>query len=400
MKRLLDAPHRLFFFLAVLQLLAASAWWAWVLAARTQGLPPPLGTGLDAPHVHAFLMIYAFFPLFIFGFLYTAGPRWLHLPAPEPREYVSRGILVGVSGILVHPALAIGPITTTIVVLLLAAGWLWILQDFVALIDASPAPDKLHARLAALALAFGVVGLLAMPVWLATGAPFAASVMETVGLWGLLVPLFATVCHHMIPFFTANVVPFVLPWRPGFALAILVGGSYAHGLLVLSGLDRWLWAVDAPLAIAVFAFAIRWGITQSFASRLLAMLHIGFVWLGVAYLLHAVQSGLAFFADRVALGLAPVHALTIGFLASLAMAMVSRVSCGHSGRMLAADRLTWFAFLLLQAAAILRVAADAWEPAYGTLLIATIVVWLAGFASWAWRYLPYYWQPRVDGKTG
>jgi uncharacterized protein involved in response to NO len=80
--------------------------------------------------------------------------------------------------------------------------------------------------------------------------------------------------------------------------------------------------------------------------------------------------------------------------------MVSRVSCGHSGRTLAADRLTWNAFLLLQAAALLRVAADAVETAYGTLLIAAIVVWLAGFATWSWRYLPIYWQPRVDGKAG
>ena len=31
------------------------------------------------------------------------------------------------------------------------------------------------------------------------------------------------------------------------------------------------------------------------------------------------------------LGLAALHALTIGFAASLLMAMVTRVTCGHSG---------------------------------------------------------------------
>ena len=399
MKRLFDAPHRLFFFAAVLQLLLASAWWTWVLVARSRGIPAPLGEGLDAPRVHAFLMIYGFFPLFIFGFLFTAGPRWLGMPPPAVREYAPPGILVGAAGILLHPALALGAGATAIVATALLAGWIWILARFVALIRASAAPDRLHARLAAFALSIGTVGLAAMPVWLVTRAPEAVTVMEIAGLWGFLVPLFSTVCHRMIPFFTTSVVPFLPPWRPGFALAVLVGGSYAHGLALALGLERWLWVVDAPLALAVFAFALRWGIAQSFASRLLAMLHIGFVWLGVAYLLHAVQSWLLY-AGTITMGLAPVHALTIGFLSSLAMAMVSRVSCGHSGRSLAADRITWIAFLLLQAAAILRVAADVWVNNYGTLLVVAIFVWFTGFAAWAWRYLPYYWRPRADGQAG
>jgi uncharacterized protein involved in response to NO len=95
-----------------------------------------------------------------------------------------------------------------------------------------------------------------------------------------------------------------------------------------------------------------------------------------------------------------MHALSIGFLASLALAMVSRVSCGHSGRTLAADRLTWFAFLVLQAAAATRVAADLFPGAYASLLVAAAMLWLACFTAWTWRYLPYYWRARPDGKPG
>jgi len=25
---------------------------------------------------------------------------------------------------------------------------------------------------------------------------------------------------------------------------------------------------------------------------------------------------------------------------------------------------------------------------------------IACFATWAWRYVPYYWRPRADGKPG
>src|SRR6185295_19128180 len=98
--------------------------------------------------------------------------------------------------------------------------------------------------------------------------------------------------------------------------------------------------------------------------------------------------------------LAPVHALTTGFLASLTVAMVSRVSCGHSGRSVSGDRLTWGVFLVLQAAALARVGADLVLGAYGTLLVVAATLWLAGFAAWSWRYLAYYWRARADGRPG
>jgi uncharacterized protein involved in response to NO len=222
---------------------------------------------------------------------------------------------------------------------------------------------------------------------------------ETMGLWGFLVPLFAAVSHRMIPFFTANVVPSVTPWRPGWTLALLVGGSLAHGVLVAASLGEWTWIVDAPVGIVAAFLAWRWGFARSLSNRLLAMLHVGFAWLAATWLLHAVQSALAL-AGTAALGLAPLHALSIGFLSSLTLAMVSRVSCGHSGRSVSADRLTWNVFLLLQAAAVTRVAADLFPGAYAALLVAAALLWLACFASWAWRYLPYYWRARADGKPG
>jgi uncharacterized protein involved in response to NO len=57
-------------------------------------------------------------------------------------------------------------------------------------------------------------------------------------------------------------------------------------------------------------------------------------------------------------------------------------------------------FLCLQAAAATRVAADFFTAAYLPLLAAAALAWLGCFAAWTWRYLPYYWRPRADGKPG
>ena len=399
MKRLLDAPHRAFFFAAGVQILLASAWWASTLVARASGHAPALPEGVAAPAVHALLMTYGFFPLFIFGFLFTAGPRWLERPPPGRASYAVPAVIAGLGAWLLLPAVFAGPAFAAGVVAVLVLAWSWLLARYVGLIAASRASDRLHAILTACALGMGIAGLAAGGLWLATGSARWAQAMEALGLWGFLVPLFASVSHRMIPFFTANIVPYVTPWRPTWTLAILVGASAVHGTLAIAGLGEWTWLSDLPAGALAAFLTWRWGFAKSLANRLLAMLHIAFAWMAAMWLLHGVQSLLALAGTSV-LGLAPIHALSIGFLASLTVAMVSRVSCGHSGRNLAADRLTWFAFLFLQAAAAMRVAADLFPGAYAPLLAAAALTWLGCFAAWAWRYLPFYWRPRADGKPG
>ena len=57
------------------------------------------------------------------------------------------------------------------------------------------------------------------------------------------------------------------------------------------------------------------GIVQSLRVRLLAMLHVGFVWLGLVFVLQAVSHGMLLVTDETrSFGLAPLHALTMGFM--------------------------------------------------------------------------------------
>jgi uncharacterized protein involved in response to NO len=99
--------------------------------------------------------------------------------------------------------------------------------------------------------------------------------------------------------------------------------------------------------------------------------------------------------------LAPLHALTIGFFSSMLLAMATRVTLGHAGQDLAADRLTLAAFAAIQAAAVLRVAADL-VPASAAagVLLAGALAMLAAFTAWFLRYAPAYWRPRADGRPG
>ncbi|MBD3743436.1 MAG: NnrS family protein [Stenotrophomonas sp.] len=103
---------------------------------------------------------------------------------------------------------------------------------------------------------------------------------------------------------------------------------------------------------------------------------------------------------REGLSQAPLHVLGIGFLAGMLVAMASRVSLGHSGRALEADRPTWGLFLTLMLAALTRALAEWATSLYTPLLFLSAALWLAAFGLWAWRYAPLYWRPRADGKAG
>ncbi len=70
--RLSSAPHRLGFFSAAVLLAASGLWWALVLGARYAGVVLPFA--VPALVAHGLLMGLSFMPLFIVGFLFTAGP--------------------------------------------------------------------------------------------------------------------------------------------------------------------------------------------------------------------------------------------------------------------------------------------------------------------------------------
>lgn len=88
------APHRPMFLAGALQGILAVGWWLADLLGRYGGLYPPLQWAIPAPWAHAFLMLYGFFPFFVFGFLMTAAPRWVNGEEVARRHYLPAFLLI------------------------------------------------------------------------------------------------------------------------------------------------------------------------------------------------------------------------------------------------------------------------------------------------------------------
>lgn len=405
--RLLWAPHRLGFFVAACVMLVAAMWWAVEMAWRVSPLGP-LHHASVATYSHALIMSLGFLPLFFVGFLFTAGPRWLGMPDESAKPLLKPVVACGLGWVVLLVGTHVSQGLAAVGTGFSAAGWSVLVWRYIQIVRGSRAADRLHAKLIAVACTVGAMLMCLAAAALALDQMDVLRLSAHLALWWFVVPVYTAVAHRMIPFFTAAAVPVLDSWRPYWLLWSLMTLTCWHGAWVAMDAMGWLQAsgwlqlravVSAVAALLVLALAIRWGLVQSLKIRLLAMLHIGFVWLGLAYGLEAASLWMRS-ADQFGLGLAPLHALSMGFLGSILLAMATRVSCGHSGRTLTADDLAWGLYGVLQLAVVARLVA-ALVPTYAqTGVVAAALLWLVATGGWALRYGRWFGRPRVDGKPG
>ncbi len=376
--------------------------WLGELCSRYLGLWPvpawPLLETVPTSWFHALLMVCGVFPFFVFGFILTAGPRWQGAGDLPKRHFLPAFFLLAGGWLLTWSSLLL-PLLAPAGLGLVLAGWIAVAVTL-SRVAARPGIEREHILVAAVALWLGVAGVASFigatmalddrAIWVRLGIALL--------LWGFLLPIFVTVAHRMLPFFTASATRGYVLRRPVWAMRVLLAASLAHGVLDLVDLSQWRWLADLPAAAAAGYLSRVWWSRPALANRMIAVLHLTFAWLAPAFLLFAVQSLWWPLVPGFA-GLAPLHALTLGFFASMLLGMVSRVTLGHSGKPVAADEAMWRAFLVMQLVAVLRVAGEfgafaAWLNAVAGIL------WLAALGSWAWRYAPALWRPRADGRPG
>ena len=139
----------------------------------------------------------------------------------------------------------------------------------------------------------------------------------------------------------------------------------------------------------------RWTGFATWAEKLLFVLHVGYAWLvlGVALL------GLSIFNIGVPVASA-IHALTAGATAVMILAVMPRVTLGHTGRALTANRATVAIFVLINAAAIARVCAS-WHTEFMVLLLLVAgACWIAAFGLFELVYGPMLLTRQPDRASG
>jgi uncharacterized protein involved in response to NO len=141
---------------------------------------------------------------------------------------------------------------------------------------------------------------------------------------------------------------------------------------------------------------LQWGTWRTLRQPIVWVLHLSYAWLPVGLALKAVA-----LLSGAAIGAFWLHALTIGALTTMILGVMTRASLGHTGRALTVDPLTTFAYLLLTAAAVLRVfGLSVLRLNYPVVIISSALSWTIAFALFVIVYAPILWGPRADGEPG
>jgi len=202
------------------------------------------------------------------------------------------------------------------------------------------------------------------------------------------------VARRVIPFFAMRAVAGLsVPMHTRSGQLQLAAGCLA----IVCGLAAWTQAMAWLLALAgAIALVQVWAWKPAAVRRvpLLWVLYLGHAALGLGLLVAAAQA--AGPAMRAAW---PVHVIGVAGFSVLIIGMVTRTALGHLGRPLRADRLIVACYLLVIAAAALRLLA-LWPGSLATAALhASAGAWGLAFALYLWRFFPMMIRPRPDAAA-
>ncbi|WP_369721480.1 NnrS family protein [Bradyrhizobium sp. LLZ17] len=327
-------------------------------------------------HVHE--MLYGFLPAVITGFLFTAIPNWTGRLPIRGSSLVAL-VVVWLAG-------------RAAVILSADLGWAFALAvdaAFLALVVAAATREIIAGgNWRNLPVVLLVLVLLAGNVAFHLEAHFegAADVSIRVGI-GVVVLLITLIGGRIIPSFTRN---WLVKFNPG-RLPVPFG-RFDGAVIGLTALALIAWIV-APLntvtgAAMALAGALhlvrfsRWAGDRTARECLLLILHVGYLFVPLGFLLHA----LAVFG--VLPPSAGVHAWMTGAAGTMTLAVMTRASLGHTGQALTASPATQAIYAAIIIAALTRVAA-AVLPAHGDALLHIAACgWVVAFLGFAIAFGP------------
>ncbi|WP_025034177.1 NnrS family protein [Bradyrhizobium sp. DOA9] len=327
-------------------------------------------------HIHE--MLYGFLPAVITGFLFTAIPNW------TGRLPIQGGPLAAL--------LAVWLAGRVVVTVSANIGWAFALvidAAFLALVVAAATREIIAGgnwrNLPVVGL---VLALLAGNVAFHAETHYegAADISIRVGI-GVVILLIGLIGGRIIPSFTRNwLVKFnpgrlPVPFR-GFDGAVIGLSALALIAWIAAPLNRIAGVAMAVVGVLHLVRLARWAGDRTTRERLLLILHVGYVFVPLGFILNAAA---AFGELPPSAG---IHAWTAGAAGTMTLAVMTRACLGHSGQALTASPAIQAIYAAIVIAALARVAAVVLPAHNGVLLHIAACGWTIAFLGFAVAFGP------------
>ncbi|MGE0340900.1 MAG: NnrS family protein, partial [Xanthobacteraceae bacterium] len=202
-----------------------------------------------------------------------------------------------------------------------------------------------------------------------------------------VIMLISLVGGRIVPSFTHNWLAKQSPGRMPVSFGRYDAVTMLVSLLALIG---WTAQPYSPIiGFALLAAGIaqawrlaRWAGERTISSPIVLVLHVAYAFIPAGFLL------LAFAAFGEIPRSAGIHAWTAGATGTMVLAVMTRASLGHTGRALVASRAVQLIYLAVIVSALLRIFSPLLPAWSVTLLLASGLLWAAGFLGFALVYGP------------
>ena len=141
---------------------------------------------------------------------------------------------------------------------------------------------------------------------------------------------------------------------------------------------------------------MRWGGQHCASIPLLWSLHLAYAFIPLGFIALALY-GAGYMGNLSA----ALHCFTAGAMGGMILAMISRVTLGHTGRPLKPPALISLAYILVLSGALIRVILPGWFPETSGWAVGTAgLLWILGYGIYCFYYAPMLVTTRADGRPG
>ena len=367
-------PHQPFFILAFVNAIITML----VFLLSYKGI---IHLDISSTSLHAYGLIYLLFTPAFLAFLFTTFPRFASTPVIEKKVYMKVFGLYYIGSILFLLGSIISPLLSALGMFLLLGGNTLGVLILKNIYTTTSMEDKHDIYWILLAMSMGLGSHLLFIM----GELFNLSLFTfstEVASYLYLFLLAFSVAQRMVPFFSHCMVEKnekLLPRVFGLLLLhVLLESIYTHASFV----------VDLGIAYLVGKELLRWKLPFPNPNPLLTILHVSLFWVPVAFALGGLTNFISLVTDVTFLAL-DIHVLLLGFVFTILIGFGTRVTIGHSGNMMQADKWVQVLFIWTQVVVGLRilvslVAAFGWN--FMILFDISVTAWLIMFIAWAVRF--------------
>jgi uncharacterized protein involved in response to NO len=334
-----------------------------------------------APYFHAYSLIFMLFTPVFLAFIFTTFPRFAGTPAIKQSIYIEIFSLFVIGSILFIIGALFNAFMYKTGMFLLLSAHAWGIKILLDIFKSTKIEDKYDLFWILTTMIFGVVShaLFILGVFFSFSLQgFATQI--AIYLYVFLVTF--SVAQRMVPFFSHCTV------EKNKALLKIVTLLLITRIFLELIYPHLVFLADITLAFVIGKELYRWELPFPNANPLLWILHISLFWIPVAFFFSAIANLLSLLKGTSFL-LLDMHTLMLVFVFTILIGFGTRVTLGHSGNMMQADKWVTGLFYLTQVVVLMRilvslVAALGWN--FMILFDISVTVWLLLFILWAVRF--------------